>query len=184
MKDLHPFKHWMRHTAFAPKGLLRYYVLELLSTKPMSGSEIMEEIERQSGGCWRPSPGSIYPLLAWLQDEGYIQEVPTKEGGKRCYSLTDKGRVFFEEHRRIKEEFDKKLKFFAPPFFGPTWLDLRAGKIVELREAMKRLAVALWGLKGKLEEKHLEQALGEVADVLDKAAREIEEIAKRFGAEK
>ncbi|MCS7131755.1 MAG: PadR family transcriptional regulator [Hadesarchaea archaeon] len=128
-----------------------------------------------------PSPGSIYPLLAWLQDKGYIKEVPVKEGGKRCYPLTDKGRVFFEEHQKIKEEFDRKLKFFAPPFFGSVWLDRRAGKIVELRGAVGRLAVALWELRSKLEKRYLEQAADEVVGVPNRTAEEVEAIAKRFG---
>jgi len=44
-----PFQHWMKHTASVPKGFLRYYVLKLLKEKPMSGSEIMVEIERENG---------------------------------------------------------------------------------------------------------------------------------------
>jgi len=43
-----------------PKGFLRYQVLRLLKEKPMSGSEIMSEIEEETDGNWRPSPGSIY----------------------------------------------------------------------------------------------------------------------------
>ncbi|MCS7136732.1 MAG: PadR family transcriptional regulator, partial [Aigarchaeota archaeon] len=71
-----PFRHWLRHMAAVPKGFLRLQVLELLNEKPMSGSEIMSEVERRTNGCWRPSPGSVYPLLAWLQDNGYVREVP------------------------------------------------------------------------------------------------------------
>ncbi|MBS7627233.1 PadR family transcriptional regulator, partial [Candidatus Bathyarchaeota archaeon] len=58
-----PLRHWLRHTAMVPKGFLRYKVLKLLKEKPMAGSEIMGVIEEQTGGYWRPSPGSIYPLL-------------------------------------------------------------------------------------------------------------------------
>ncbi|RLI42575.1 hypothetical protein DRO59_03770 [Candidatus Bathyarchaeota archaeon] len=53
------FRHWIRHTASVPKGFLRYYVLKMLKEKPMSGSEIMREIERETGGRWKPSPGSV-----------------------------------------------------------------------------------------------------------------------------
>ncbi|MEM1514737.1 MAG: PadR family transcriptional regulator [Candidatus Bathyarchaeia archaeon] len=79
----HPFlhKHWMKHIAAVPKGFLRYQVLELLSERALSGSEIMDEMERRTFGIWRPSPGSIYPLLAWLHDSGYICEVPSEEFG-------------------------------------------------------------------------------------------------------
>ena len=63
-----PFKYWMRYMAAVPKGFLRYQVLELLNEKPLSDSEITNEIEKKTNGCWKPSPGSVYPLLAWLQD--------------------------------------------------------------------------------------------------------------------
>jgi len=86
---LPPFRHWLRHMAAVPKGYLRYQVLELLNEKPMSGSEIMNEIEKRTGGCWKPSPGSVYPLLAWLQDNGYVREVPVEESGVKRYTLTD-----------------------------------------------------------------------------------------------
>lgn len=145
----------------------------------MSGSELMDEIKKQSGGCWKPSPGSIYPLLAWLQDEGYIREVPTEEGGRKRYALTDRGKKFFEEHLKIKKEFRRRLKFFAPPFFGPMWLDLHSGGTGELQEAMKKLVIALWGLRARLEEKYPEQAVADVKDVLNRAAKEIEEIINR-----
>jgi DNA-binding PadR family transcriptional regulator len=66
----------MRHTAAVPKGFLRYELLRLLNEKPMSGSEIMTEIEKSTNGYWKPSPGSTYPLLAWLQDKGHIKDAP------------------------------------------------------------------------------------------------------------
>jgi DNA-binding PadR family transcriptional regulator len=52
----------------------------------------MHEIEKRTGGFWKPSPGSVYPLLAWLQDNSYIREVPGEEDGVKRYTLTDKGR--------------------------------------------------------------------------------------------
>ena len=45
----------------------------------MSGSEIMEELEKRTGGRWKPSPGSVYPLLAWLLESGYTEEVPKEK---------------------------------------------------------------------------------------------------------
>jgi len=87
----------MRHTAAVPKGFLRYYVLKLLNEKPMSGSEMMSEIEKQTNGCWKPSPGSIYPLIAWLQDQGHIKEAPEQEAGIKRYTLTEQGKTFSKE---------------------------------------------------------------------------------------
>jgi len=108
-----PFRHWMRHMAMVPKGFLRYQVLKLLSEKPMSGSEIMSEIEKQTNGHWKPSPGSIYPLLAWLQDKGYIKEVPEQEAGTKRYTLTEQGKNFLEEHEKRREELRRRFRHFG-----------------------------------------------------------------------
>ena len=92
----------MRRMAIVPKGFIRFQVLELLGEKPMSGSELMSEIEDRTGGLWRPSPGSIYPLLTWLLDEGYVRETPPEGNGMKRYALTDKGKMLLEEEKKIK----------------------------------------------------------------------------------
>jgi DNA-binding PadR family transcriptional regulator len=67
-------------------GGLKYVVLYLLSEGPRNGAEIMEAVERMSMGAWRPSPGSIYPLLSQLSEEGLI----LKRDDQR-YELTSAG---------------------------------------------------------------------------------------------
>jgi len=64
--------------AMVPKGFIRLHVLEALEESPKSGSEIIDQIEKHTNGFWKPSPGSIYPLLAWLQEKAYIDELPTE----------------------------------------------------------------------------------------------------------
>jgi hypothetical protein len=88
----HPFERWMKRTAGVPRGLLRFYVLKLLNEKPMSGSEIMEEIESETDGRWKQSPGFIYPLLTWLQDKGYTEKLPKEESGIKRYALAEEGK--------------------------------------------------------------------------------------------
>jgi DNA-binding PadR family transcriptional regulator len=56
----------------------------------------MQEIEDRSGGVWRPSPGSIYPALSQLEDEGLIE--PTGEG-RKAFTLSDQGRDYVEANR-------------------------------------------------------------------------------------
>ena len=63
----------------------------------MSGAEIVETIERETNGKWKPSSGSIYPLLGWFQDKGLAGEVIIVNSGMKRYSLTDKGKEFFKE---------------------------------------------------------------------------------------
>jgi len=74
----------------ARRGDVRAAVLALLTERPMHGYEIIQQIEERSGGVWRPSPGSIYPTLQLLADEGLVSGDET--GGRRLFTLTDAGR--------------------------------------------------------------------------------------------
>ena len=77
-------------------GGLRYVALYSLSQSPKNGAELMDEVERMSMGAWRPSPGSIYPLLNNLQEEGLVR----KRDDQR-YELTSAGaeEIGFTGHR-------------------------------------------------------------------------------------
>jgi len=68
-------------------------VLILLAEKPMHGYEIIQEIAKRSGGWWRPSPGSVYPTLQLLADEGLITTEQQEGTGKRLYSITEEGKT-------------------------------------------------------------------------------------------
>ena len=81
----------------AKRGDVRAAALLLLAEDPRNGYQLMEEIERRSGGAWRPSPGSIYPALAQLEDEGLVRAEET--AGRRAYRLTAKGETYVEENR-------------------------------------------------------------------------------------
>jgi DNA-binding PadR family transcriptional regulator len=78
---------------------VRAAVLALLVERPMHGYEMIRELESRTGGIWRPSPGSIYPTLQLLEDEGLIVADQPGEGRKR-FTLTDAGR---EEATRAAE---------------------------------------------------------------------------------
>ena len=182
----HPFRRWMRHTPSVPPGFLRFFVLKLLKEKPMSGSEIMVAIEKETGGRWKPSPGSVYPLLAWLQDNGYTKGLPKEEDGMKRYNLTDNGEKFFEEQTKFKERLEKKLEFLAPPpppFFGKVWFNSHTEKLLEIREPARRFVRALFNLKTALEENFTEQALRDVGEFLNSTAEQIEEIGKKIKEE-
>jgi DNA-binding PadR family transcriptional regulator len=75
----------------AGHGDVRAAVLALLAEKPMHGYQIIHEIEERSGGAWKPTPGSVYPTLQLLVDEGVISS--KESNGHRTYSLTDEGRA-------------------------------------------------------------------------------------------
>jgi DNA-binding PadR family transcriptional regulator len=72
-------------------------MLLLLEEEPRNGYQLMEEIDRRSEGAWRPSPGSVYPALAQLEDEGLIRSAESARG--RTFELTEEGRTYVADHR-------------------------------------------------------------------------------------
>ena len=72
------------------RGDVRLGILTLLAEQPMHGYQIITELSERSGGIWRPSPGSVYPTLQQLQDEGLV--TGSEQDGRRTFSLTDTGR--------------------------------------------------------------------------------------------
>ncbi len=79
----------------ARRGDIRTAALLLLAEEPRNGYQIMQEVEERSDGVWRPSPGSVYPALAQLEDEGLIRS--TEQEGRKAYAITDEGREVVQE---------------------------------------------------------------------------------------
>jgi DNA-binding PadR family transcriptional regulator len=73
------------------RGEVRPLILAALALRPMHGYEVIQELEEQSGGRWRPSAGSVYPTLQLLADEGLVTS--DEVDGRRTYTLTDDGRA-------------------------------------------------------------------------------------------
>ena len=73
------------------RGDIRKAVLSTLADGPAHGYEVMRRLEERSGGIWRPSPGSVYPTLQMLEDEGLVRS--QSADGTRTYELTDTGRA-------------------------------------------------------------------------------------------
>lgn len=80
----------------ARKGDVRSAILSLLSDGPTNGYGLIKAIHAKTEGAWRPSPGSVYPTLQQLVDEGLV--APTSGGPRAEYDLTDEGRAFVAEH--------------------------------------------------------------------------------------
>jgi hypothetical protein len=102
----------------ARRGDVRAAALALLAESPMNGYQIIQEISERSGGVWRPSPGSVYPALQQLEDEGLIR---AEEGAD--------GRHYAETH---PEELDAPWDAVANP----------AGGAIEMRSLIGQLAMA------------------------------------------
>jgi DNA-binding PadR family transcriptional regulator len=72
-------------------------VLLLLAETPRNGYQIIQELAERSHGAWRPSPGSVYPVLQQLEDEGLVISVAADVG--RLYRITEAGSAHVETHR-------------------------------------------------------------------------------------
>ena len=89
---------WMRgmRGPKARRGDVRAAILSVLSDQPRNGYQVIQEIAERTGGAWKPSPGSIYPTLQQLEDEGLVEQ--TSESGRKAYALTEDGRTYVTSH--------------------------------------------------------------------------------------
>ncbi len=111
------------------RGDVRAAILLLLEEEPRNGYQIMQELEQRSGGTWRPSPGSVYPALQLLADEGLVTS--EARGGGNVFELTDSGRGHIDENREL---------------LGVPWEAINAGataEMIELRQVLMQTADAV-----------------------------------------
>jgi DNA-binding PadR family transcriptional regulator len=78
------------------RGDVRVAIVAVLADGPLNGYQVIQEISERTDGAWRPSPGSVYPTIAQLEDEGLVEG--DDERGRRTLRLTDEGRRFLDEH--------------------------------------------------------------------------------------
>lgn len=149
------------------QGDLRFVILRLLDEKPRHGYEIIKALEERFGGTYAPSPGVVYPTLQLLEDLGYARVVPESEG-KKTYEITDAGRAYLAENRDTVDSIFDRISALMGHFLDEPMTEVhrafrRAGKATYSRatDAVQNPAV-----------------LKQIVEILDRAAREIEAIAK------
>jgi DNA-binding PadR family transcriptional regulator len=149
------------------QGDLKYVILQLLDEKPRHGYEIIKELEERFGGAYSPSPGTVYPTLTMLEDLGYARATP-EEGGKKIYEITPEGKKYLEENKSTVDDIFQRIAQFGASFFGPA--------MMEVNVAFKHLAAATYSTAPR----HSGDAerLRKIKDVLERAAKEIEELGK------
>jgi len=145
-------------------GDMKYVILKLLRDKPRHGYDIMKDLEERMHGCYTPSPGTVYPTLQWLEDEGLV--VAREVEGKKVYEITDTGRAFLDEHKDTVEDIFDRIRETVERTVG--------GSMVEVNRALGQLVKAVYRTGWKASD----DARKRVAEVLAKAAAEIEELAK------
>jgi DNA-binding PadR family transcriptional regulator len=139
----------------ARRGDIRTAALLLLAEEPRNGYAIMQELEQRSKGVWTPSPGSVYPALSQLEDEGLIRS--QEQDGRKAFAITDAGRE----------------QLAARPADAPApWDTLSGGVPDEVRELaglMRQVATAF----GQLMQTATESQIAEAKKVLSDARRSL-----------
>jgi DNA-binding PadR family transcriptional regulator len=133
-------------TGNVPRGFTRFYVLYLLTEKPMTGKEIIDEAVKKSEGDWAPSPGLIYPLLGRLVRDGLISE--TESGG---FMITEEGRKTLKQYSKLQDQIDKQFQLVNR--LGVSMYT--TGKFIA-EEAMDRIGVVTSSVKDRVGKKSKE----------------------------
>ncbi len=152
-----------RRRQWFESGDMKYVILKLLQDKPRHGYEVMKELEERMHGCYSPSPGTVYPTLQWLEDEGLV--TARDVDGKKVYEVTDAGRQFLQEHRDVVDDIFERVREAVDRVAG--------GGMVDVNRALGRVVKAVYRAGWKVDE----AARKRVAELLTKAAEEIEGLA-------
>jgi DNA-binding PadR family transcriptional regulator len=149
------------------QGDLKYVILRLLDEKPRHGYDIIKELEDRSGGCYSPSPGTVYPTLTMLEDLGYAS-ARQEEGGKKIYEITAEGRAYLAEHRSTVDDIFDRIAEFGSNFFG--------GPMMDVNRAFRDLGRATYTTAPR----HTRDPdrLRRIREILERAAREIDQLGR------
>ncbi len=140
-----PERHGGRGGRRSRRGDVRAAILALLAERSMHGYEMIQEIKERSGELWRPSPGSVYPTLQLLADEGLIAD--EGHGSRRLYALTEEGRAAaakietppWEEIARDADPRDVNLRDAIGQLMGATVQVAQAGTDAQKKRAVEVL---------------------------------------------
>lgn len=131
------------------RGDVRAAILDVLAAEPRNGYQIINEIAERSHGEWKPSPGSVYPTIQQLEDEGLV--AADEPMGRRTLSLTPEGQEYVATHA---DELAAVWRPFAPPEPDPQ------GALPEIGQVMS----ALWQIVATGTDAQRKQALEVLAD--------------------
>ncbi len=133
------------------RGDVRLALLMLLAEEPRNGYQLMQTIEERSGGRWRPSPGSVYPTLAQLEDEGLIRAV--EHDGTKLFEITDEGR------ERLGQS-----KTDPAPWAEDEETDPDAHSVSEMASLVIQIGKAAWQVAQEGDERQTEKARRTLAE--------------------
>lgn len=146
-------------------GDMKYVILKLLKDKPRHGYEVMKELEDQMHGCYSASPGTVYPTLQWLEDEGLVRARDVE--GKKVYEITDAGLKFLEEHRDVVEDIFDRVKDAVDEVLG--------GGMGDLNRTMGALLRSAYRVGWRSRDDAVRQ---KISDILKRASAEIDALVQ------
>jgi len=118
-------------------GRLRLYLLRLLDEEPRHGYEVIRLLRDRFMGVYAPSPGTIYPRLARLEDEGLVTH--DEENGRKVYRITEAGREELRSRGAELDELEEELSESVSDIAREFGEDVRA-TVRSLREELTRAA--------------------------------------------
>lgn len=148
----------------AKRGDVRAAILDVLAVEPLNGYQVIQQIAERSGGQWKPSPGSVYPTVSQLEDEGLIA---TDDARGRTFRLTAEGEAYVAEHPEelaaVWSDFEDEpareegpdlsvLKSEVGQLMSAVWQILSSGTDGQRRDAMAVLIETRRKLYGLLAE--------------------------------
>ena len=149
-------------------GGLRFVLLQLIADKPSHGYELIKSIEDRLGGAYSPSPGTVYPTLTLMEEQGYLSVEEADAGGRKRYRITDAGHAFLADNRATTDAMLARMQG------GVDGAGPRAGRPPQVTRAIENLKLAM---RMRLAREALTPAQANAfAAVLDHAAQQLEQI--------
>ena len=143
------------------RGDVRTAIIDVLhrartAEEPINGYQVIQEISEHSFGEWRPSPGSVYPTIQQLQDEGLVES--DDERGRRTIRLTDAGVAWAEEHT------EELAAVWAPFARAQQPTDRPTGQGADIKSEIGQVVSAVWQLGTQGSEQQRRAALDVLVD--------------------
>ncbi len=166
-----PWEWWWsaggpRRRQWFEAGDMKYVILKLLKEKPMHGYEVMKALEEHTHGCYKPSPGTIYPTLQWLEDEGLVRSEEIE--GKKVYHIIEAGLRFLEENKSTVEGIFDRIADVIDRLVGDP--------IPEISRAVGRVVTQAYRTAWRLGADEARKR--RVIEILEGTARELEQLGR------
>lgn len=167
LEETHVYGRSRRGGRVFGHGGMRFVLLKLISHQPCHGYELIRTIEKKMGGSYSPSPGTVYPTLTMLEEEGYLKAEEVDRNGRKSYAITLAGQQFLEENQEIVNELLMRIQG------GVDGAGQKAGRPPQIMRAIENLKLAM---RMRLTEPMSPEQAKAFAAILDRAVQELEQI--------